>query len=201
MFILRYFLEEAEPISDSFDFLMVLYSIIVGIGMGQILMAVGQILQAEKVIRVYWIHTAWVLLILLSHILMWFGAWEYRAIETWNFYQFLSFLMVPALLYIASVIAFPDMSQERDFDLRDYYYTRYGWLHALLALVIALLSINEFIMLDHSVFVLQNAIKGLALLVLLIGFLSRQPKVHATQIVIIYGLLAFFAWDFRGIAG
>ena len=180
---------------------MVLYSIIVGIGMGQILMAVGQILQAEKVIRVYWIHTAWVLLILLSHILIWFGAWEYRAIETWNFYQFLLFLMVPALLYIASVIAFPDMSQERDFDLRDYYYTRYGWLHALLALVIALLSINEFIMLDHSVFVLQNAIKGLALLVLLIGFLSRQPKVHATQVVIIYGLLAVGAWDFHGIAG
>jgi len=178
---------------------MVLYSIIIGIGMGQILMAVGHILQAEKVIRLYWIHTAWVILVLLLHIFVWFSAWEYRAIEVWNFYQFLSFVTVPALLYIVSVITFPDMSRDREYDLRGYYYTSFAWLHALLAILIVLVSINEFFLLDQSLFNWKNAVQGVAFLILLIGFLSRKPQVHGSQIVILYGLLAIFAWFFRGI--
>ncbi len=184
--------------TDSFDFLMVLYSIIVGIGMSQILMAVGRILQAEKTIQPYWIHSAWVLLVFLLHIFVWFNAWEYSRIQTWNFSQFLSFLAVPTLLFITSVLTFPDIYQEKEYDLRDYYYASFGWLHALLAVLIVIVSINEFMLLDQQLFVWQNGVRGAAFLVLLVGFLSKQPKVHAPQIIVLYGLIAVSAAAFRG---
>ena len=166
--------------------------------MAQILMAIGRILQAEKEIRLYWIHSAWVLLVFLLHIFVWFNAWEYHAIQTWNLSQFLSFLTVPIVLFIASVITFPDIHQEKEYDLRDYYYTSFGWLHALSAALIVMVSINEFILLDQQLLVWQNGVRGAAFLVLLIGFLSRQPKVHASQIIILYGLISVSAVAFRG---
>jgi len=184
--------------TDSFDFLMVLYSIIIGIGMSQILMAVGRILQTEKTIKLYWIHSAWVLLVFLVHILAWFNAWEYHRIQTWNLSQFLSFLAVPILLFINSVVTFPDIYQEKEYDLRDYYYASFGWLHALLAVLIVIVSINEFMLLDQQLFVWKNGVRGAAFLVLLVGFLSKQPKVHAPQIIVLYGLIAVSAAAFRG---
>jgi hypothetical protein len=177
---------------------MVLYSIIIGIGMSQILMAVGRILQAEKTIRLYWIHSAWVSLIFILHIFVWFNAWEYHAIQTWNLSQFLSFLTVPILLFITSVITFPDIYQDKEYDLRDYYYASFGWLHALSAALIVMVSINEFILLDQQLLVWQNGVRGAAFLVLLISFRSQQPKVHASQIIILYGLISVSAVAFRG---
>ena len=184
--------------TDSFDFLMVLYSIIIGIGMSQILMAIGRILQAEKKIRLYWVHSAWVLLIFLLHIFVWFNAWEYHAIQTWKLSQFLSFLTVPILLFIVSVITFPDIYQEKEYDLRDYYYASFGWLHALLAVLIVFASINEFILLDQQLFVWQNGVRGAAFLVLLVSFLTKQPKIHASQIIVLYGLISVSAVALRG---
>jgi hypothetical protein len=196
--VFRSLLNEVDPISDSFDFLMVLYSIIIGIGMSQILVAVGHILQTDKAIRLYWIHTAWAFLIFLLHIFVWFNAWEYRAIETWEFSQFLIFLSVPVILFIASVITFPDIYQEKEYDLRDYYYASSGWLHALSAVLIVIVSINESMLLDQQLFVWQNGIRVVAFLVLLVGFPSRHPRVHASQVIALYGLLSISAWVFRG---
>ena len=177
---------------------MVLYSIIIGIGISQILMAVGHILQADKAIQLYWIHSAWVFLVFMIHIFVWFNAWEYRAIEKWNFYQFLSFLTVPTILFIASVLTFPDIYQEKAYNLRDYYYASSSWLHALSMLLIVIVSINEFILLGQPLLIWQNGVRGVAFLVLLVGLLSRQPKVHASQIVVLYGLITISAWFFRG---
>jgi len=177
---------------------MVLYSIIIGIGIAQILVAVGHILQADKSIRLYWVHSGWVLLIFLLHIFVWFNAWEYRAIQTWNFAQFLLFLTVPIILFVASVIAFPDIYQEQDYDFRAYYYASFRWLHGLSAALIVIASINEFMLLDPRIFVWQNGIRSLASLVLMVGFLSRRPKLHAVQIIVLFGLIAVSALAYRG---
>ena len=167
--------------------------------MSQILMAVGHILQTDKTIQLYWIHSAWVFLVLMIHIFVWFNAWEYRAIEKWNFYQFLSFLTVPTILFIASVITFPDIYQDKEYNLRDYYYASFGWLHALSVLLIVIVSINEFILLGQPLLIWQNGVRGVAFLVLLVGFLSRHPKVHASQIVVLYALIIISAGFFHGI--
>jgi hypothetical protein len=36
--------------------------------------------------------------------------------------------------------------------------------------------------------------RGAAFLVLMVGFLSRQPKVHASQIIVLYGLIPYPQW-------
>jgi hypothetical protein len=177
---------------------MVLYSIIIGIGMSQILLAIGRILQTEKTIRLYWVHSAWVLLIFLIHIFVWFNAWEYHALQVWKFSHFLMFLSVSIILFISSVIAFPDIYQEKKYDLREYYYASFRWLHALLAILIVLVSINEFVLLDQPLFDWQNGARGAAFLVLLVGFLSEKPTIHASQIIVLYALITVSTVFFRG---
>ena len=145
-----------SEISDSFDFLMVLYSIIIGIGMTQILMAIGHILQTEKAIRLYWVHSAWVLLVFIIHIFVWFNAWQYHAIQVWKLSHFLMFLSVSIILFISSDISFPDIYQEKNYDFREYYYASFRWLHGLLAVLIVVVSINEYVLVDQQLFVAKR---------------------------------------------
>ena len=71
-------------------------------------------------------------------------------------------------------------------------------LHALSMLLIVIVSINEFILLGQPLLIWKNGVRGVAFLVLLVGLLSRQPNVHASQIVVLYGLITISTWFFRG---
>ena len=76
--------------TSTFDFLMVLYSIIIGVSMGQILTAIGNVIQSNKPIEHYWVHDGWVIFIFFLHVLLWFAAWAYASIQVWPIIGFLS---------------------------------------------------------------------------------------------------------------
>jgi hypothetical protein len=183
--------------TSTFDFLMVLYSIIVGVSMGQILTAVGNLIQSNKPVKHYWVHTGWVVFVFCLHIFLWFSAWEYAAIQVWSISGFMTFLTVPVVLFIASVVALPDINPDKLYDMRDYYFKNCRWLHALLLTIILLSSINEYLLLDQSPLTVRNTARGVAALFLFLGLFLVRPKLHAAQISIIYVLMGFFALTYR----
>jgi hypothetical protein len=178
--------------SEPFEYLMALYSIIIGVGIAQLLTSVGHIIQAGKQVHSYWVHTAWVLLIFALHVLQWFGAWEYRAIDHWRFFPFLAFLSIPVQLYVLSILAFPDIQRDERCDLRAYYYERCGWIHGIAIATITLVIGNERFLLGRSLSSTGNLVRLGVVLVLLPTAVSKKPAVHAIQIFCLYGALVSF---------
>ena len=183
--------------TSTFDFLMVLYSIIIGISMGQILTAIGNVIQGNKPIAHYWVHDGWVIFIFFLHVFLWFAAWEYASIQVWPMISFLMFVTVPVVLFVVSVVALPNIDPDRTYDMRVYYFNNCRWLQALLITIIVLSSVNEYVLLDQYPFTVRNIARGAAVIVLFIGLFFVRPKVHGPQVATLYLLIGFFALSYR----
>jgi len=66
---------------DTFEYLAVLVSIIVGLGVAHILLAVGRIISEPGQEKPYWIHAIWVLNAFLYLLYFWWFQLRYRSVE------------------------------------------------------------------------------------------------------------------------
>ncbi len=183
--------------TSTFDFLMVLYSIIIGVSMGKILTAIGNVIQGNKPIKHYWVHDSWVMFIFILHVFVWFSAWQYASIQVWSISGFLMFLTLPVVLFVASVVALPDIDPDREYDMRVYYFKNCRWLHALLIAIIVLSLVNEYMLLDQYPFTVRNIARGAAATFLFIGLFFVRPKFHVLQVATLYLLIGFFTLSYR----
>ena len=79
-----------EPRMDQFNYLAVLISIILGLGITQLLSGVGRLLQARGHVRLYWPTLAWVAVLLVVHVQTWWAMFGLRTLQTWTFAAFCS---------------------------------------------------------------------------------------------------------------
>jgi len=109
---------------DAFNFLTVMVSIVVGLGLTQLLGGIGNFVQIRRRVRFYWLHTAWVLLLIALHLHMWWSFWVLRQVTDWTYGTFAYVLIGPAMLVIASHVIIPELIDGRIDVERHYYDTR-----------------------------------------------------------------------------
>ena len=103
-----------------FEFVMVLVSIIIGLGLARMLDGVLRILRAGRPYGVYWVHSVWFALTLFEMIWHWAYRWTfYRGQLEWTVFELLFFLLPTILLFLASGLLFPEGAVA---PLREYYY-------------------------------------------------------------------------------
>src|SRR5438105_278909 len=93
-------------------------------------------LQTRKRRRVYWVHTLWMLNLLLAMIIVWWMSYRWRSTEHWNFLLFLWLLLSPTLLYLISSLLFPDQDDREPItDWQSYFFEQHREIFLLLALL------------------------------------------------------------------
>ena len=103
-----------------FEHLMVLFSIIIGLGLTSILVGVSKLLRARPPARGYWVHTIWVCLAFVIQVGLWWQRFAQRDVADWNFLTMLLLLVSPVLLFLVADMALPD--DVAGVDLRACYY-------------------------------------------------------------------------------
>ena len=121
---------------DPFSYLSVLISIVLALGMTQVLTGVGEMLQARTRRRIYWVHTVWVFNLFLFLVIAWWIFYRWRNITEWTYYLFLFVLIAPTLLYLASIVLFPPLGA-RD-ETVDSYKTHYYANHRIFFILFGL---------------------------------------------------------------
>ncbi len=121
---------------DAFNYLSVLISIILGLGITQILSAFGRLLNARARVRWYAPAVAWAALLLLIHVQTWWAMFGLRTYTAWSFRVFLVVLSMPIMLYLMAALALPDAGGDTPIDLKANYYAHATWFFSLAVLVI-----------------------------------------------------------------
>ena len=117
---------------DSFSYLSVLLSVIIGLAVTQVLQGLRALMLARDSARLYAPSLIWAALVLLIAVQMWWSSFGLRDHQDWTFGLYGLILLHTALFYLAAGLVLPDLSPER-IDLQADYYRNRGWFFGLLA--------------------------------------------------------------------
>ncbi len=120
---------------SAFEYLSVLISIILALGMTRVLAGVGEMLQARSRRRIYWVHVLWIVNVFLYLVVAWWIFYRWRNEQPWTFFLFIFVLISPTILYLASILLFPPESDlEESVDYKTHYYANHRAFFVLFAM-------------------------------------------------------------------
>lgn len=174
-----------------FEFLTALYAIVAGLGVSLLVRSVGQMIEARDRLQLYWVHTGWIALIFVGHVVSWFTLWGFADHSPWTIAQALLLLFAPILLYLISHLAVPELDDNRTHDMREYYFRHARWIQGLLFAVLVAGSVAHIVIEGRPDFSGTRAIRIAVALVLVPGLISLRPVIHAIQLVTLMVVVAY----------
>jgi hypothetical protein len=105
-----------------FEYITVLISIILGMGITEILSSVGNVILRWERVKLYWPHSVLVLLVFVFHFQEWWVVFELRSYQYWRLPVFLFTILYPVNLYILARILFPQKYPPKGTSLKKFYF-------------------------------------------------------------------------------
>ncbi len=129
----------------AFEYVIVLISIILGLGITQIMTGLADLVHQWDKVKFYWPHLIWMVLVFVLHIQDWWDTYNLREFEPWRLPTFLFFSLYPVNLFVLARILFPFQPPDGTIDLRDFYFRNYRKFF-LSTMMLNVLSIAENVM-------------------------------------------------------
>jgi hypothetical protein len=152
-----------------FEFVMILISIILALGVKELLAGVSRILRGE--LKPYWIHGVWIGVLFIMQLQYSWTLFDLEAREEWVFLDLLRLLTPTITLFLVSSLLFP--ARDGEAELSEFYFEIRKPVFALLAglmLYYTLLSLS---------FTTLTAAQTFSTAILVTLLITPNPKVHA----------------------
>lgn len=132
---------------SAFEYVTVLISIVLGLGITQILTAVADVYHKSRRVIFYWPHLLWVLFVLVLHVQEWWVTYELKNFHPWRLPTFLFVMLYPINLFVLARMLFPARLAGKRIDLKTFYLVNYRKMFFLF-IASAILSVlyNLFIL-------------------------------------------------------
>lgn len=174
-----------------FEFLSVFISIVLALGVSDILSSWGQQVRFRQQVRHYWLHTIWCILVLLVMIQAWWSLWRFRDKTDWLFTDNLFLILPYLLLALIAYVSTPTISDGKG-DVKRYYLDNAPWIFGFGAAYIVAVIINATVVLGTKLQDPTNIIRYSAIVLLAALAIWRNELFHKLAIAVAYILLA--AW-------
>jgi hypothetical protein len=130
-----------------FEYVSVLISIILGLGIAVLLTGLADIIRNYHTVKVYWPYLVWILIVFILHIQEWWISYSLRSEMEWTLPHFLFIITYPIVLFILAHLLFPQKWTKKGVDLKVFYFNNFPKYFgaALLLLVLSILQ-NHFLL-------------------------------------------------------
>lgn len=132
---------------EPFDYLAVLISIVLGLGITQLLSGFGRWLEQRASVRAHAPAVLWAAFLLLVHIQTWWAMFALRHWPDWTFIQFLLVLLQPILLYLLAHLVFPLAGG--GLDLRGNFLAQRRWFFGTFLALLAVSLLKDLVRQGH----------------------------------------------------
>jgi hypothetical protein len=182
---------------NRFEYLSVLVSIVIGLGICEIASSWGRILRSRSRVRFYWLQAFWSVFTILLMIQFWWGFWEFRLVEHWSFAGLLAVVAEAFVLVLAGMILLPNVEPGAPLDLRAHYFEHCRLYFVLGSLLIAQLAVVDRLVGEQPLFHAENAFRLPGVLVAAVAAAYPREKLHAgLALVASVLLLGFVTFSF-----
>lgn len=173
------------------EHLTVLVSIIIGLGISQLLAGAGKLIGVRGRVQPYAPAMATATMVFLAHVQFWWGNVGYGEEIESNFFAFLFFLLVPILLYLLAAMVLPDSDQPGTISMREHYFGTRPWFFALGALIPVGSAVRNVAVQGEPVWTPERPFELVFCVMMLSGVVIRHPRYHV--FLPFGGLLLFLA--------
>ena len=170
----------------AFDYLSVLLSIVLGLGMTQLLSAVARWLELRHEVKPYLPAAIWAAFLMIVVVQTWWSMFDMRNIAEWSFLQFCVVLAQPVLLFLLTALVLPGPQSEVR-DLEVFFFQHRSWFFGLLMALLVASASKDLVLggrlpatpnlIFHAIFFVGTAL----------ALVSRRP---AVQLLIAIAALA-----------
>ena len=162
-----------------FEYLSVAVSIVLSLSAAQILVNLQAVFDPA---RRYWVHVLWVVIALFVHLLVWWGFWAYRVVDSWNLATFSLVLLNPGILFVATSTLVLNTStlhrswEQHFFDIRRSFFVTFGMIAPGAVL-------RDSILLDTPVVAWGHLPDLLVTAFVIVGWRSANRRVQAILVL------------------
>jgi len=183
---------------SAFEYVSVFISIILGLGVTQILTGIADLVHQNERVKIYWPHLIWILLVLILHVQEWWVTFELRNMEKWRLPVFLFVLLYPVTLFILARLLFPFGLNEGTIDLKQFYFQNYRRIFLFGSLLALLSIIDNLLLRNYAILDLLAQSTVFLLLSLMAIIKNSKPWLHKSvavfMILFLIGSIAV-QWD------
>jgi len=181
----------------AFEYVIVLISIILGLGITQIMTGLADLVHQWNNVRLYWPHLIWIVLVFVLHIQDWWDTYHLQEFHPWRLPTFLLFSLYPVNLFILARILFPFNPPTGLIDLKQFYFANFR------KFFLATMSLNVLAVIQNGIVLGLDLNQAVPVAIfLLLGFVAirnyRQERLHQViAIALLTTLLISIAinWD------
>ena len=177
---------------DALSYLSVLFSIIIGLTITQILQGYRALLLARRRVSLHGPTLFWSAILLLVASQVWWSSFGLTHVHGWTFLNFSMLMLQTILLYMMAGLVLPDMPAEASIDL-EAHYERETTPFFLLFLAMLATSVTKDLLREGHLPDPENlAFHGAFALVAILALLVRRRWLHAVIAPLgLIGLLAY----------
>ena len=174
---------------EPFEFVMILVSIIIALGVAELLAGVARILRGD--LQAYWIHAVWIADLLVLQLQYCWTLFDLESRAEWVFIDLIRLLIPGTAFFLASTLLFPRRGERAD--LETYYYAN---RQPVLMILAAIMLYYTFLNLSFGLATLVQ-ILGICALIGLIR--SSDRRIHAALTLLFFAgtLFVVFSFSYR----
>jgi RsiW-degrading membrane proteinase PrsW (M82 family) len=174
-----------------FEYVTVLISIILGLGITQIVTGIADIIHQWNRMKIFWPHALWIVLVFVMHIHEWWYMYELKRHEQWHLVAFLFLILYPILLFVLARILFPFGAMDTEVDFKNFYFENYRKFFLIVSMLVVLAALQDIVLEGYSV---VDQLPKLSIPVVL-GFIAIKKIKHENlhQVIVLLLLAAFIA--------
>lgn len=173
-----------------FEFLMIMQSIIIGLGISELLTGLAQLLRTHRLKELGIILPALILTIFLALLQMFWETWGLRSETEWTFPAMMLMLGGPIILYLIAHIMFPLAGEK--VNITKYYLSKSNLIWSLAIITNFISILFKPIAFGEPLFIVDNLSSLLTLLFCLLLIMSKNIWLH--RILVPVGGVVI-AWD------
>lgn len=172
-----------------FEYVSILVSIILGLGITQLLSSFSDLLYRFRQVKHYWPHTVWVCFVLFLLVQDWFITYQLRDHAVWHLPELLFILAYPIALFTTAKMLLPTNEGEEQLDMHRFYHDQYPVIFFITAISITL-SILFNIWLLHKPWLQQTHLFVFLAMMLCFSYRRSIPEILHRIIALVIGIAA-----------
>ena len=163
---------------ESFNYLSVLISIILGLAIAQVLQGVRGLVLTRSKVKLYTPTIIWTGMALLIPIQGWWASFSMHQQASWNFLALLTIVLQATSVYMIAALILPDAKGDTTVDLREHYFAHRHWFFGAVLSSVVFSLLKELLLYDRLPHPLNLSFQLAFGVIAIIAMLVRREWLH-----------------------